>query len=159
MQRINPICKLICIALLALGSGTQPVAAQNATSAKARDEQAIRSLIQQENEGKRVIKYTDEAIFVSGAYPRPAIGAKQVETMSREVSSKRSNESRSAETVRLVLSKSRDLAYEFGNFKLSFDDSDGKKVNLAGSYLRVWRKVDSDWKVDAFFARPNRDVQ
>src|SRR5262249_30119558 len=140
MQRSNPICKLICIALLALGSGTQPGAAQNATSAKARDEQAIRSLIQQENEGKRVIKYTDEAIFVSGAYPRPAIGAKQVETMSREVSSKGINESRSAETVRLGVSESRELPFELGIFKLRSAGSDRNKVDLSGSYLHVWRK-------------------
>src|SRR5262245_20809161 len=121
MERITPIGKLICIAVVALVVNDSRIgAAQNATTAS-RDEQAILSLIRQDNEGKRVIKYTDQAIFVSGAYPRPAIGAKQIETMSRDVMSKRSNVSRSAETVRLVISKSLDLAYEYSNFKMSFD--------------------------------------
>jgi hypothetical protein len=45
-----------------------------AQTADKSDEQTLRELIRQRNEGKDVIKYTDNVIFVSGAYPRPIIG-------------------------------------------------------------------------------------
>jgi hypothetical protein len=35
------------------------------------DEQLLRKLIQENNEGKNAIKRTEDSIYVSGAYPRP----------------------------------------------------------------------------------------
>ena len=143
------------VAFLGIGSR---VAGQSRT-AKTGDEKAIRSLIHQENEGKQAIKYTNESIFVSGVYPRPVIGSRDSETVNREVMSKRSNVSRQDETVRLVISKSRDIAYEYGNFKMSFDDAEKRKISFSGSYLRVWRKAGGEWRVDALFAKPNPEGQ
>jgi len=67
----------------------------------------------------------------------------------------RSNESRKGEVVRLVISQSGDMAEEFGNFTLSFDQPDKKHISFDGSYLRVWRKINGEWLEDAFFGRPN----
>ena len=150
----NLICVVIVLTLL--GNEARLVAAQNATSAQARDRRMIRNLIRQENDGRRVIKYTNEPIFVSGAYPRPLTGAQARSELRDDNRGKRTVRQ---EMIRLTISKSRDVAYDFGNFRMSYDDPEGKRVSLSGSYLRVWRKLVGKWKVDALFARPNRESQ
>jgi ketosteroid isomerase-like protein len=134
--------------------GSLPLTAQttSATSSQS-DEQVLRDLVCQENEGKDTIKFTEDSIFVSGAYPRPLIGraAREQAQSSRRIT----NRSIKDEVVRLVVSQSGDMAEEFANFTLSFDNPDKTHVSFNGSYLRVWRKKDGQWKVDAFFARPN----
>ena len=138
--------------LILIGLGSLAAIAQTDTSSQS-DEQLLRKLIQQDNEGKNVIKRTEDSIFVSGAYPRPTIGraAQKAEGPSKD----RSNKSRKGEVVRLVISQSGDMAEEFGNFTLSFDQPDKKHISFDGSYLRVWRKIKGEWLEDAFFARPN----
>ena len=117
------------------------------------DEQLLRKLIQESNEGKNVIKRIEDSIFVSGAFPHPMIGHAVEEALGSRKD--RSNESRKGEVVRLVISQSGDMAEEFGNFRLSFDQPDKKHISFDGSYLRVWRKINGEWLEDAFFARPN----
>src|SRR6266566_7298328 len=117
------------------------------------DEQLLRKLIQENNEGKNVIKRTEDSIFVSGAYPRPMIGRAVQEALGSRKD--RSNEFRKGELVRLVISQSGDMAEEFGNFTLSFDQPDKTHISFDGSYLRVWRKIRGEWLEDAYFARPN----
>lgn len=55
--------------------------AQNNQSAQSKDEQTIRALAAQDVNGKHVVKMTDDAIFVSGAYPRPIIGKTKISTL------------------------------------------------------------------------------
>jgi len=121
------------------------------------DEQLLRKLIQENNEGKNVIKRTEDSIFVSGAYPRPMIGRAVQEALGSRKD--RSNESRKGELVRLVISQSGDMAEEFGNFTLSFDQPDKTHISFDGSYLRVWRKIRGEWLEDAYFARPNESEE
>ena len=150
---IIPSMKSILSALttvILIGLGTPAAIAQTDRNAKT-DEQLLRKLIQEDNEGKNVIKRTEDSIFVSGAYPRPIIGHGLHEASPKD----RSNESRKGEVVRLVVSLSGDMAEEFGNFTLSFDQPDKKHISFDGSYLRVWRKIKGEWLEDAFFARPN----
>ena len=138
-------------------AGSHSVMAQATASTKT-DEQVLRELIQQDDYGKDVIKFTEDAIFVSGAYPRPIIGRQQREAArprQEEIARSRPNQSRKSEVQRLVVSQSGDMAYEFGNFTISYDAPDKKRAGFNGSYLRVWRKIGGEWKVDAFFARPN----
>ena len=143
---------LTTVILIGLGS---PVAnAQTDTNGKT-DEQLLRKLIQEDNEGKNVIKPTEDSIFVNGAYRRPMIGrAAQEKEESRSLKDI-SNVSRKSEVVRLAISQSGDMAEEFGNFTLSFDKPDKTHISFDGSYLRVWRKINGEWLEDAFFARPN----
>ena len=120
------------------------------------DEQALRELIQQQNDGKDVIKYTDNAIFVSGAYPRaPIIGREAAKPFREELAKQRPNQSSKKHVERLVVSKSADMAYDFGSFTSTWDAADKKQTGFNGTYLRIWRKIDGEWQVDAFFARCN----
>jgi hypothetical protein len=146
----NILNALAAVILIGLGSPT--AIAQTHTNGKT-DEQLLRKLIQEDNEGKHVIKPTEDSIFVSGAYPRPIIGraAQEAEVPPRD----RSNVSRKSEVVRLAISQSGDMAEEFGNFTLSFDKPDKTHISFDGSYLRVWRKINGEWLEDAFFARRN----
>ena len=138
--------------VILIGLGSPAAIAQTGTNAKT-DEQLLRKLIQEENEGKHVIKPTEDSIFVSGAYPRPMIGRAVQEAVGPPRD--RSNVSQKSEVVRLAISQSGDMAEEFGNFTLSFDQPDKTHISFDGSYLRVWRKINGEWLEDAFFARPN----
>jgi ketosteroid isomerase-like protein len=140
---------LTIVILIAFGS---PAASAQTDANGRSDEQLLRKLIREDNEGKNVIKRTEDSIFVSGAFPHPMIGHAVEEALGSRKD--RSNESRKGEVVRLVISQSGDMAEEFGNFTLSFDQPDKKHISFDGSYLRVWRKINGEWLEDAFFARP-----
>jgi len=58
------------------------------------------------------------------------------------------------EPVRIVISQSRDLAYEYSKFTFEFDRKDGVHVSFTAGLLRVWQKQDVEWKQAAVFARP-----
>jgi len=145
---------LTAVILIAFGS---PFAIAQTDANGRSDEQLLRKLIREDNEGKNVIKRTEDSIFVSGAFPHPMIGHAVEEALGSRKD--RSNESRKGEVVRLVISQSGDMAEEFGNFRLSFDQPDKKHISFDGSYLRVWRKINGEWLEDAFFARPNESAE
>ena len=145
---------LTAVILIAFGS---PFAIAQTDANGRSDEQLLRKLIREDNEGKNVIKRTEDSIFVSGAFPHPMIGHAVEEVLGSRKD--RSNESRKGEVVRLVISQSGDMAEEFGNFTLSFDQPDKKHISFDGSYLRVWRKINGEWLEDAFFARPNESAE
>lgn len=129
----------------------------NAQSAKT-DEQILRDLISRADSEPGAIKRTDDAILVSGAFPRPIVGKQQMDAMKpqrEKIMKSRLNETQKTEVVRLVVAESKDMAYDFGNFTVDYDTADKKHVSFTGSYLRVWRKVGGEWKSEAFFARPN----
>lgn len=157
MKNQTAMCARTIIGLLALMLTSQSAQAQSPLESKA-DEQTIRDLVRQENEGKRVIKFTDQSIIASGATPRPVVGQDARKKMIQELSAKRLNQTRKDETLRLVISESGDMAYEFGNFTLSFDTPEKKQVSFSGYYLRVWRKVNREWMVEVLFARPHETV-
>jgi hypothetical protein len=145
---------LTTVILIAFGSSF--AIAQTDAKGKS-DEQLLRKLIREDNEGKNVIKRTEDSIFVSGAFPHSMIGHAVEEALGPR--KERSNESRKGEVVRLVISQSGGMAEEFGNFTLSFDQPDKKHISFDGSYLRVWRKINGEWLEDAFFARPNESAE
>jgi ketosteroid isomerase-like protein len=150
------IVPLLTVTILSLCPAL--TAAQNSAAVK-EDEKALRELVRQENEGKKVIQFTEESIFVSDLIPRPIIGLKERQAArpaAEKNAGERPNQTRKTEIVRLVVSGSGDMAEEFGNFTINWDGPDKKRTGFEGSYLRVWRKIDNKWKVDAHFARPNR---
>ena len=59
--------------VILIGLGSPAAIAQTDANGKS-DEQLLRKLIREDNEGKNVIKRTEDSVFVSGAYPRPMIG-------------------------------------------------------------------------------------
>jgi hypothetical protein len=149
----NTLNALATVILIAFGG---PAASAQTDANGKSDEQLLRKLIQDNNEGKNVIKRTADSIYVSGVFPHPMIGHAAQEALGSRKD--RSNESR-GEVVRLVISQSGDMAEEFGNFTLSFDQPDKKHISFDGSYLRVWRKINGEWLEHAFFARPNEPAE
>lgn len=147
---------LICVFLFACGFAA--TAQTTAGSTSKTDEQTIRDLVAQENEGKSVIKMTDDRIFVSGAYPMPMIG-KEVSPENQQASDKikaeRRNFKQQFRIERLVVAQAGDMAYEFGYATLDWDKPDNSHVSGESTYLRVWRKLQGEWKVEVRFARPN----
>lgn len=78
--------------------------------------------------------------------------------LEKERRSTRPNETRKTDVVRIRVAQAGDMAYEFSNFRIEYDDPQTKqKTGFNGSLLRVWRKVAGKWLVEASFARPNEE--
>jgi len=139
--------KRICILLLLLAA---PIAVKAQGSACS--EQTIRDAVQ-----NRMIKYTDDNFFWSGAYDKPMIGKVEQEEGRKNVESEepRKNEVSADHPQRVVVSKSGDMAYEYGGGELSFDEQKtGKHVSFEVGYLRVWKSIDGQCKVAATMVKP-----
>jgi len=127
------------------------------------DEAAIRALVAKMQTEPRAARRTDDAVFVSGLYPRPILFSEgkpvgDVQPLAEARSEQRRNVQSRDEIVRLEVAAAGDMAYEFGNSTLAFDMADTKEHrSFNTSYLRVWRKVAGEWRIAAHFVRPNRD--
>jgi ketosteroid isomerase-like protein len=114
------------------------------------DESAIRSAIASNH-----AKETEDAIFWSGAYKRPVIGSEKGEEFSGHEGSKRKNVKITTDVQRIDVAASGDMAYEFSYGFLSYDlDAPPEHVAFKTGLLRVWKKVNGEWKVAATFVRP-----
>lgn len=147
---------LIAIVII---SSYQPLVAQNSNN---NDEQKIRAMVAQ-NDANPTARppVTEQSVFVSGAFPRPIIGSiknDQDKKVSTNIKTERLNYKSKTRIERLEIAQARDMAYEFGFSDLSWDTQDKKHVSFEASYVRVWRKLQGEWKVDLFFARPNEDT-
>ena len=155
----RPFAAILVLLLAVAGNRANSQTSTNTGATS--DEQTIRSLVAQQNAGK-MPAFTDNRIFVSGAYPQPMIG-KDMSDDNKAAEQRMKKERlnfRSTSTIqRLEIAKAGDMAYEFGTANLSWDTPDQKHVAFESSYLRVWRKLDGQWKVDVFFARPNEEPQ
>ena len=122
MARILAIVTLSAFAALA---AVHPALAQAPASGSASaDEQALRALIQDANAGKVTPKMRDDVIFVAGPFPEPMVGIKAYDASQPkrdEIAKSRPNNKTDREMSRLVVAKSGDLAYEFGNHHISWD--------------------------------------
>ena len=145
------------LALVLIAAANQPARAQTPAGMN-NEEERLRELVRLENEGKTIIKHTNDSILSSGATPLPVIGTEARKKLFEELNAKRLNQTRKVEPIRMVVSNSGDMAYEFGNFTMSYDTPEKKHVAFTGSYLRVWRKVGGEWMVDALSARPHGQV-
>jgi hypothetical protein len=115
-------------------------------------EQTIRDAVQ-----NKTIKYTDDNFFWSGAYDKPMIGnSERTEGRKKaEAEEPRKNEANADHPQRVVVSKSGDMAYEYGNGEMSYDEQKtGKHVSFQLGYLRVWKSVDGRCKVAATMVKP-----
>ena len=115
-------------------------------------EQTIRDAVQ-----NRTFKVADDSFFWSGAYDKPLIGkAEREEGVKKlEAEAPRKNQVGSQHPQRIEISKSGDMAYEYGTGELSFDaQKTGKHVAFQLGYLRVWKSVDGERKVAATMMRP-----
>ena len=54
------------------------------------------------------------------------------------------------EPTRIVVAKSRDVAFDMGAFELTMNDDHGKPATVIGKYLVAWSKQkDGQWKAEA----------
>jgi ketosteroid isomerase-like protein len=107
----------------------------------------------------RNLPLTDDAIFASGAFPNVMIGKEALEARDRAQSNpdtRRENYQVHSTIMRLEVAEGGQMAYDYSTFHLSFDLKKEHR-ELDGSSLRVWKKVNGEWKVAAMFARPNGD--
>ena len=129
------------------------IAASLAYASDARtEEKAIRTAIAQNPD-----QYTADAIFWSGAYRRPVILPEKAEEFpGRELSKRRNQKVGNPEIQRIEVSASGDLAYEFSYTSLDFDETGATQhhISVKSAMLRVWKKVDGQWRVAALFVRP-----
>jgi ketosteroid isomerase-like protein len=116
------------------------------------EEAAIRSLIA----GGQRASFTEDAVFWSGAFPRPAVGSQRPEPYPGSNVGKRTNQKETTKVERLEVASSGDMAWEFSYGKLEYDvdESPSRHVSFDTALLRVWRKLSGQWKVKAAFMRP-----
>lgn len=101
-------------------------------------------------------KSTDDAIFWSGAFKRPFILPQKGETFPEDAMGTRTNMKTSVAVQRIEVAASGDLAYEFSLGSLEYDvvATPTKHIAFQVGLLRVWKKVNGEWKIAATFARP-----
>jgi hypothetical protein len=139
--------KRICTLVFLLAVPTAVKAQGSACS-----EQTIRDAVQ-----NKTMKYTDDNFFWSGAYDKPMIGNSEQAAGRKkaEAEEPRKNEVNADHPQRVVVSKSGDMAYEYGNGEMSYDEQKtGKHVLFQLGYLRVWKSVDGQCKVAATMVKP-----
>lgn len=119
------------------------------------DEQTIRDMIKQENESQIRPKFTDEVIVAPVGTPRPFVGKQAWIAGVQEMNKMRPNTKLNRVPERIVVAASNDLAYEYGNQTMSWDKPEGGRFEGQGAYIRIWRKVNNAWLLEAFMARPN----
>ena len=122
-------------------------------------EQQIRAQIAKLGTSINPRVYTPDAIFWSGAYSKP-IRRSDSEASTRSVligAPGRKNVEATDSPEKIVVSQGGDMAYEYGTFKLKFDDNVGHH-DLQGALLRVWQKIGGEWKIVAHFQRPYGQV-
>ncbi len=149
-------CNILFITALLLNNF---IYAQSSNENTSKDEQTIRNLVQQHDRNpNQLFPHTEQNIFVSGAFPKPILGGQQSEEdkqIREKMKTERLNYSINSRIDRLVFSKSMDMAYEFGYAILNWDTPEKKHISFESSYLRIWRNLNNEWKVDVSFARPN----
>jgi ketosteroid isomerase-like protein len=154
----HPATLLLCALTLAT-----PALAQSKANAQ-QDEQAIRAQsnrwVEIVNSGRRPSDLWEAGgVFVSGVFPRPVIIPDTAMKPRTTVQAEKRKNQRITQTIRRVtVSEAGDMAWEYTDFESEYDaTSTGKHVTFPGSMLRVWHKVDGQWKMAAMFARPNGD--
>jgi ketosteroid isomerase-like protein len=115
------------------------------------EEAAIRAAIASEQ-----AKPTDDEIFWSGAYKRPIVASEKGQEFPGHEISKRSNEKHTTDVQRIEVAASGDLAYEFSYGTLDYDlaGPPSQHVAFRTGLLRVWKKVNGEWRIAALFVRP-----
>jgi len=115
------------------------------------DEAAIRALIAS---GKTT--YTEDNVFWTGLYKRPVVGKEVPEPFPETKSLKRNNQVNTTKVERLEFAASGDMAWEFSIVHTEYDSDETppQHRSFEAGMLRVWKKVNGEWKVAATFGRP-----
>jgi ketosteroid isomerase-like protein len=135
------------LAVLARGAGKD-----------ATEEAAIRTLIAayDDNAQAGAVPHLADQIFWSSAFKRPVMGSEKGVPVANSTSAPDrvpgSQRSRT-EPLKIVISDSHDLAYEYSKSNLQFDMKSGQHIRLETGQLRIWQKEGGEWKIAAMFSR------
>jgi ketosteroid isomerase-like protein len=144
------------LTIVRLGLGLSPafLAGQGAKVDLKAEEGTIRALIEKGSNSR--LPFTEDGIFWSGAYKRPTVGSQRAERFPEDSQEKRKNQKGSTKLERLEVAASGDVAWEFsyGTLEFDVDETPSRHVSFETATLRVWKKMDGQWKVAAVFARP-----
>jgi ketosteroid isomerase-like protein len=134
---------------LGLSSSSAVLVGQSSKVDLKADDAAIRAIITAGGDYPR----TEDPISWSGAYKRPSVGAKRAEAYSQTNLERRKNQKDTARVQRLDVAASGDMASEFSYGTLEYD-LETQHVSFDYATLRVWKKVNGQWKLAAEFRRP-----
>ncbi len=144
------------LTIVCLGLGLSPafLAGQGSKVDLKAEEAAIRAIIGKG--GNPGIPPADDRIFWTGGYKRPIVGSQKPELFSEEEMAKRKNQKGTAKVERLEVAASGDVAWDFSYSTLEYDidETPARHVSFETGILRVWKKLDGQWKVAAVFMRP-----
>lgn len=121
------------------------------------DEAVIRHLIEAANNGT-YFKLTDSCIRAFPDLPYPYIGKKRTTEENKlldYIKSNRSNEKLVRYPTRIVIAASNDLAYAYGNYTVDYDNLEKKHVHDEGSFILIFKKVNTEWLLDITYNRYN----
>jgi ketosteroid isomerase-like protein len=126
------------------------VAQDSRVSVKA-EESAIRAVIAS---GKT--PYTDDSVFWTGLIKRPVVGKEVPELFGEFRNMKRKNQVNTTKVERLEVAASGDMAWEFSYVHTEYetDETPASHKSFEAGMLRVWKKVNGEWRAAAMFARP-----
>jgi ketosteroid isomerase-like protein len=138
-------------ACLALCAAPMMLAGRDSKVDLKADEAAIRALI-----ASAKSQFTDDSVFWTGAYKRPVVGTEVPEPFPETKAMKRKNQVNTTKVERLEVSSSGDMAWEFSYVHTGYDSDEtpASHKSFDAGMLRVWKKVNGEWKVAAVFGRP-----
>ncbi|MGZ4815353.1 MAG: YybH family protein, partial [Terriglobales bacterium] len=58
--------------------------------------------------------------------------------------------------TKINVAKSGDMAYEIGTFELRTNDPQGNPTTTDGKYVVTWKKINTQWKVEADIFNTNK---
>jgi ketosteroid isomerase-like protein len=118
------------------------------------DEQAIREIdvawsqaLQHKDLDKVMLNYSEDASLLSPDEPI-ILGQGNIREWFRKRMAAPGYSATFAPT-RIIVSKSGDIAYELGTFRVTVEDESGKPVEYSGKHLVTWEKRGGRWKVAA----------
>jgi len=137
-------CLAVCLGCVTLAGQSPKV------NLKA-EEAAIRAVI-----AAAKTPYTDDSVFWTGLYKRPVVGKETPEPFPDSGIGKRKNQKNTTKVERLQVAASGDMAWEFSYVHTEYDSDEtpSQHKSFDASLLRVWEKVNGEWKVAAIFGRP-----
>lgn len=132
---------VVSLAMLARGAGKD-----------ATEEAAIRKQIAAYDDSAQSggVPHLADQIFWSSAFKRPVMGKEKGTPYANPTSAPDrvpGSQKLRTEPIKIVISDSRDLAYEYSKSNLQFDMKSGQHINVETGQLRVWQKEGGEWKM------------
>jgi ketosteroid isomerase-like protein len=122
--------------------------------AQEKDEQLIREIdaawsqaLQGKNLDKVMSNYAEDASFLPPDEPIVQGRGNIREWFAKRITLPGYSATFAPTTV--VISRSRDIAYELGTFRVTINEESGKPVSYLGKHLVTWQKQNGHWKVVA----------